>query len=72
MKHCQHQSPYWNADTRCSACGHRTVTSRSELPRRTREYLRSPWTWPLILFEITGRLEARLRGNLAREGKLPL
>jgi len=61
----------WRAEPRCTDCGHR-VMREGILPYRTREYLRSPWTWPLALFEIAGRTEAVVRGRLAKKGRLPL
>lgn len=66
-----HLSPRWCAEPRCTGCGHRVMREGTR-PARTREYLRSPWTWPLIPFELASRTEARIRGYLARKGRLPL
>jgi hypothetical protein len=66
-----HLSSRWHAEPRCTGCGHR-VMHEGARPAGTREFLRSPWTWPLVLFEITGRIEARIRGRLNRTGRLPL
>jgi hypothetical protein len=70
---CSHQSAYWTADSRCTRpwCGHRMITCAGDRPLETREFLRSPWTWPLIPFEIASRIEARWRGVLARKGRYP-
>ena len=69
---CNHRAPYWTAAPRCTGCGHRQADANGTPPRQTREYLRSPWTWPLTAFEVAGRIEARIRGRLARTGRLPL
>lgn len=62
----------WRPEPRCTACGHRVAAPEAgPRPRQTREHLRSPWTWPLAAFEITGRAEARWRGWLLRTGRLP-
>lgn len=65
-----HEPQPWTAAPRCTACGHR-IDQDGVLPRQTREYLRSPWTWPLVIFELAGRGEARLRGRLQRSGRQP-
>lgn len=64
---CTHQHPYWNPAPRCAGCGHRQADSLNRPPARTREL--PAVLWP---FEIASRIEARLRGRLARRGKLPL
>jgi hypothetical protein len=61
----EHQTWFWNADARCTDCGHRTYTSFGEPVRNTREL--PAILWP---FELTARLEARIRGHLARRGRL--
>lgn len=56
----------WHAEPRCTGCGHR-VMREGVRPRQTSEL---PWVlWP---FEIAGRIEAVVRGRLAKRGKLPL
>jgi hypothetical protein len=62
---CRHQAIYWNPDARCTGCGHRTVTCHGDPPGQTRAL--PAILWP---FEIGGRAEARLRGYLARKGRL--
>ncbi len=54
----------WRPDDRCTACTHRTGRD-SRAARQTREL-------PVILwpFEVAGRIEARIRGRLARRGRL--
>jgi len=61
----EHKVPYWVPDARCTACGHRTGNCSGDAPRQTREL--PAILWP---FEIAGRLEARIRGRLARKGRL--
>lgn len=58
--------PDTQVTVRCARCGHRRGT-RASPPRQTREL-------PVILwpFEIVSRIEARIRGWLARKGRLPL
>lgn len=63
-------SSTWQAEERCLRVRHRITGPDGIPPRATREYLRSPWTWPLVLFEITGRLEAGYRGSLRSRGRL--
>jgi hypothetical protein len=61
----------WKPEERCTAVRHR-ITTATHVPRQTREYLRSPWTWPLAAFELASRTEAWWRGVLHRNGRLPL
>lgn len=60
----------WQPEPRCLRAAHRVAGPDGTPPRQTREYLRSFRTWPLALFEITSRMEARLRGSLRRRGLL--
>jgi hypothetical protein len=66
---CDHRTPYWTAAPRCTGphCGHRQAAAPGQPPRQTREL--PAVLWP---FEIAGRIEARVRGWLARAGRLPL
>jgi hypothetical protein len=61
----------WSPEPRCTRTTHRIAWGGIE-PRQTREYLRSPWTAPLAVFELAGRAEAWWRGVLHRTGRLPL
>jgi hypothetical protein len=61
----KHSDP-GHQDRRCTWCGHRRAfTEADPEPRQTREL--PAVLWP---FEIAGRIEAVLRGYLARKGKL--
>ena len=64
---CNHRAPYWTAAPRCTGCGHRQADANGTPPRQTREL--PAVLWP---FEVAGRIEARIRGRLARTGRLPL
>jgi len=65
MKHV-HGAARWKPEPRCAGCGHR-VMREGIPPRQTREL--PAVLWP---FEVAGRIEARIRGRLARTGRLPL
>ena len=56
----------WFAEGRCVKAAHRIETA-GRAPCQTRSL--PPVLWP---FEIAGRIEARLRGWLHRNGRLPL
>lgn len=65
---CLHNAPRHLPDWRCTkrGCGHRVCEADGTTPpRQTREL--HPALWP---FELISRAEARLRGRLARKGRL--
>jgi hypothetical protein len=59
-------SAVWHPEKRCTRTAHRIATLGC-VPRQTREL-------PVILwpFELSSRIEARIRGRLHRTGRLPL